>query len=84
MFTSNEIGADGYLPARAVWERYAVTSTSLYRWLGDEKIAFPRPIYIGRFRYWKLGDLIAWEQCRPSVGAPAGAARQREQGGRRG
>jgi predicted DNA-binding transcriptional regulator AlpA len=77
MVTSNKIAADGYLPARAVWERYKVTSTSLYRWLSDEGIAFPRPIYIGRFRYWKLADLIAWEQSRPSVGTPAGAARQR-------
>jgi predicted DNA-binding transcriptional regulator AlpA len=77
MFTSNEIAADGYLPARGVWERYGVTSTSLYRWLADEKSDFPHPFYIGRFRYWKIADLLAWEAGRPSVGAPAGAARQR-------
>jgi hypothetical protein len=81
MFTSNEIAAGGYLPARAVWERYNVTSTSLYRWLGDEEIGFPHPIYIGRFRYWKIADLLAWEASRPSVGAPAGAARQRASSG---
>jgi predicted DNA-binding transcriptional regulator AlpA len=77
MFASNETAADGYLPARGVWERYGVTSTSLYRWLADEKSDFPHPVYIGRFRYWKIADLLAWEASRPSVGAPAGAARQR-------
>jgi hypothetical protein len=77
MFTSNEMAAGGYLPARAVWERYNVTSTSLYRWLGDEEIGFPHPIYIGRFPYWKITNLLAWEASRPSVGAPAGAARHR-------
>jgi hypothetical protein len=29
--------SDGFLPARSVWERYGVTSMSLYRWLADEK-----------------------------------------------
>ncbi len=77
MVTPNEIAADGYLPARGVWERYGVTSTSLYRWLADEKSDFPHPVYIGRFRYWKIADLLAREASRPSVGAPAGAARQR-------
>jgi predicted DNA-binding transcriptional regulator AlpA len=81
MFTSNKIATDGYLPARGVWERYGVTSTSLYRWLVDEKSDFPHPFYIGRFRYWKIADLLAWEASRPSVGAPAGAARQRASSG---
>jgi hypothetical protein len=28
---------DSFLPARSVWERYGVTSMSLYRWLDDEE-----------------------------------------------
>jgi hypothetical protein len=55
---------DCYLPARRVWERYGVTSMSLHRWLNDERVAFPRPFYINRFRYWKLSDLLAWERDR--------------------
>jgi hypothetical protein len=31
MFTANKIAESGYLPARAVWERYGVTVMTLYR-----------------------------------------------------
>jgi predicted DNA-binding transcriptional regulator AlpA len=64
---------DSFLPARAVWERYGVTSMSLYRWLKDPSVGFPVPVYLGRFRYWKLADLIAWEASRPRTGKPFAA-----------
>jgi hypothetical protein len=62
-----------FLPARKVWERYDVTSMTLHRWLHDERMAFPEPIYLGRFRYWRLTDLEAWErqQAAKRVGAAA-------------
>jgi predicted DNA-binding transcriptional regulator AlpA len=53
---------DGFLPARKVWERYGITSMTLWRWIQDEKLKFPPPVYIRRFRYWRLSDLIAWER----------------------
>jgi predicted DNA-binding transcriptional regulator AlpA len=56
--------AEQYLPARQVWERYGVTSMSLWRWLRDPDLRFPKPMRIGRFRYWRLSDLIAWEWSR--------------------
>ena len=59
----------GLLPARAVWERYGVTSMSLHRWISEPSLAFPAPVYIGRFRYWRLSDLLAWEASRPRKGA---------------
>lgn len=55
----------GYLPARAVWSRYGVTSMTLHRWLRDPKLNFPEPTYLGRFRYWRLADLEAWERSQP-------------------
>jgi predicted DNA-binding transcriptional regulator AlpA len=61
---------DRFLPARAVWERYGVTSMSLYRWLADEKSGFPKPVYFGRFRHWRFSELLAWEASRPKVGKP--------------
>jgi predicted DNA-binding transcriptional regulator AlpA len=67
-------GDDRFLPARSVWERYGITSMSLYRWERDEKTEFPRPFYIGRFRFWRLADLIEWENSRPRTGTPYGAA----------
>jgi hypothetical protein len=57
------VGQDGYLPARKVWERYGVTSMTLSRWLRNERIGFPEPTYFGRFRYWRLCDLLAWERA---------------------
>jgi hypothetical protein len=33
-------------------------------------MGFPRPIYFGRFRHWRLSDLIAWEMARPNTGKP--------------
>ena len=56
--------AEQFLPARQVWERYGVTSMTLWRWLKDADLKFPQPIRIGRFRYWRLSDLVAWERSR--------------------
>jgi predicted DNA-binding transcriptional regulator AlpA len=58
-----------FLPARAVWERFGVTSMSLHRWVNNQALGFPAPIYIGRFRYWKLSDIQAWEATRPRTGS---------------
>jgi hypothetical protein len=54
-----------YLPARRVWERYGVTSMTLHRWERDPRLNFPAPHYFGRFRFWKLADLEAWELSQP-------------------
>jgi predicted DNA-binding transcriptional regulator AlpA len=53
-----------FLPARQVWQRYGVCSMTLGRWLADPRMAFPKPVYLGRLRYWKIGDLEAWERAR--------------------
>lgn len=56
---------DAFLPARRVWERYGVTSMTLHRWIADDRLQFPAPHYFGRFRFWKIADLEAWEQVQP-------------------
>jgi predicted DNA-binding transcriptional regulator AlpA len=58
-------GGARYLPARAVLNRYGVTSMSISRWLADEALSFPRPVYFGRFRYWLETELEEWERSRP-------------------
>ena len=77
MTSINRSAGDNFLPARGVWERYGVTSMTLYRWIANEEMSFPPPVYLGRFRYWRLADLVAWEASRPNTGTPVGAARQR-------
>jgi predicted DNA-binding transcriptional regulator AlpA len=38
-----------------------VSDMCIWRWLRDERVAFPQPIQINRRNYWRLGDLRAWQ-----------------------
>lgn len=60
---TNNPADDVFLSARQVLDRYGVSAMSLWRWLRDDKLNFPAPIYIGRFRYWRAADLFAWERA---------------------
>jgi predicted DNA-binding transcriptional regulator AlpA len=51
-----------YLPAARVRRRYNITDMGLYRWVSDEDREFPKPMYIGERRYWRLSELIAFER----------------------
>lgn len=55
---------DEYLSAARVKARYGMSSMSIERWLQNAKLGFPRPMYIGRYRYWRLADLAEWERSR--------------------
>lgn len=61
---------ESFLPSRRVRARYGVTDMSLWRWWHDPAKGFPAPVYIGRYRYWRLSDLQAFEQ-RLNNGAAA-------------
>jgi predicted DNA-binding transcriptional regulator AlpA len=54
-----------FIPATAVLLRYGISDMSLWRWLKDSTLNFPRPVYIGRFRYWKIVELEEWERNLP-------------------
>jgi predicted DNA-binding transcriptional regulator AlpA len=60
----NPDAADRFLPARQVSQRYGISDMTLWRWIHNGPLGFPPPIYIGRFRYWRAADLIAWEGTR--------------------
>jgi predicted DNA-binding transcriptional regulator AlpA len=50
-----------------VRKRYGgVSSMWIYRRLADDP-NFPRPIYIAKRRFWRLGDLVAWERVKAAV-----------------
>lgn len=56
---------DVYLSSKQVSERYGnTTSMSLWRWLNDADMRFPKPLVIRRRRFWKLSELVAWEKKR--------------------
>ena len=65
---------EGYMPARRAWERYGVTSMTLSRWIADPRVAFPKPFYFGRNRYFKFSELEAWERDRTGKVATEKAA----------
>jgi predicted DNA-binding transcriptional regulator AlpA len=61
-----------YLNAAQVRERYGgISDMTLWRWLRDGKLAFPRPHRINRLRYWKVSELLEWERTRQDNGKAA-------------
>jgi predicted DNA-binding transcriptional regulator AlpA len=41
-----------------------ISDMSLWRWLHDPELDFPRPVYIGRRRYFREAELAAWIKAR--------------------
>ncbi|CAM5476084.1 hypothetical protein FALB51S_03343 [Frigidibacter albus] len=48
-----------------------ISDMTLWRWLNDPELAFPKPIYIGKRRYWKESEILGWleAQAEASRGA---------------
>jgi predicted DNA-binding transcriptional regulator AlpA len=72
------VGTDGqrlrqFLTSKQVRARYGVSDMSLWRWLRNEALGFPRPLRINGRRFWKLVDLEAWEDSRTEGGTDASA-----------
>jgi len=50
------------IPTAQVRARYGdVSDMWIYRRLADDP-SFPRPLYIAKRRFWRLGELVAWER----------------------
>jgi hypothetical protein len=61
---------DVLLRAIQVRRRYGEASDMwLFRRLRDDP-TFPRPIFIGPARYWRLSSLLAWEHAQAERPAP--------------
>ncbi|MDW3117176.1 MAG: transcriptional regulator [Roseovarius pacificus] len=46
-----------------------ISAMTLHRWLNKPELNFPRPIYIGRRRYWREADVIEWLDLQNSEAA---------------
>lgn len=46
-----------------------VSDMSLWRWLNDPELNFPRPIYISTRRYWKESEVLEWLDAQAEVSA---------------
>ena len=40
---------------------------TLARWLADPAKSFPRPVYIGRRRFWREAEILDWLEARAEV-----------------
>jgi predicted DNA-binding transcriptional regulator AlpA len=57
-----------------VAERYGgVTVRTIDRWMKDEKLGFPQPMYIGRRPLWDETQLESFERDRARPGRPVTA-----------
>jgi hypothetical protein len=62
--TSESAADEKFLPTRKVLARYDISDVSLSRWLRNERMRFPRPLYLSGRRFWKLSDLVTWERAQ--------------------
>ncbi|OSP53818.1 AlpA family transcriptional regulator [Pseudoruegeria sp. SK021] len=46
-----------------------VSDMTLWRWLNDPALNFPKPIYISKRRYWREASLSAWLEAQAEVAA---------------
>jgi predicted DNA-binding transcriptional regulator AlpA len=54
--------ADQLVPQPKVEREFDRTSMSLWRWLRDPKLNFPRPVKIRNRNYWRRADLENFKQ----------------------
>ena len=52
-----------FLTAKQVRARFGgISNMSLWRWIDDKTLGFPRPLIICRRRYFRLDQIEAFEQ----------------------
>jgi predicted DNA-binding transcriptional regulator AlpA len=53
------------IPAATVRELCGgISDMSMWRWLQNADLNFPKPIYISRRRYWRQADVLAWVEAQ--------------------
>ncbi|MCF6304462.1 MAG: transcriptional regulator [Rhodobacteraceae bacterium] len=46
-----------------------VSEMTIWRWLKDPALNFPKPIYISKRRYWRYEDVLAWLESQAEIEA---------------
>lgn len=75
-YQSNNHDLEQKVTIRDLRNRYRVTTRTIDRWLGRRHLDFPKPTMLVRdasgrvsHRYWRLGDLDAWDRRQAVIGA---------------
>ena len=56
------------IPAATVRELCGgISDMSLWRWLDNSTMNFPKPIRVQRRRYWKEGEVIGWLEAQSTT-----------------
>jgi predicted DNA-binding transcriptional regulator AlpA len=58
-----------FLTGPQVQARYQKSHVTLWRWVRDPDMSFPRPIKINRLNFWRLAELESWENAQAEKGA---------------
>ena len=53
-----------YFTSNDILKRFHITQMTLWRWLKKPEMQFPRPAKFGSRRYFKVRDVLAWEDGR--------------------
>jgi len=64
MQTSQVKSSETFQQGRGVQNRYGISHVTLWRWVNDPALGFPKPLKINRLNYWRTADLEAWEASR--------------------
>lgn len=49
------------ITARTVLQKFdGMSEMTLWRWLRDDRLNFPQPVYILSKRYWREADIDGW------------------------
>jgi predicted DNA-binding transcriptional regulator AlpA len=68
------------ISASDVRRRYGgVSQMWIHRRLLDGS-GFPRPVYIGALRFWRISELVAWEKTLPRANPKSTAAKNERVG----
>lgn len=65
---ADHVSPDPLIPAKELREIFGVSDMTIWRWLDDKRLNFPRPIVVRRRRYWRKSD-IAEFQARNTAAA---------------
>ena len=57
-----------FLNAKAVRQRYGISEPTLWRWERDPSVNLPKAIVIAKRRYWRLAELLEFEQRQQQAG----------------
>ncbi len=60
----SEFDSDRRVTLPEIADRYKRSLRTMYRWLNDPEIAFPQPVTIRKHHYFRMRDIVAWEQKR--------------------